>query len=352
MFDSLRRATNWFVDGLTEAFAAVGARFRSREPLRFVPTPDGIACQDTDSPAAGLSLRIEQADGRPVLAPADEAGSLAGRDVELILPESELLVRTMEPLPRQTLPYLEGVVRHHLERMVPWRADDLLYTYASKEDGRQPERLLVTVAATARSMHADLLAALTGLKPRKLQLVYLGAPQIGDVRIRIDDASVEAARFARLRAKVVAMLLVAGVAAAGAVGYLDYRWQQASDLQEEVEQNIAAVQKKLAARGDEPAGRREVATLLMRKKQAPVAVLAIDALSRALPDGTWLDELTIADEHIRISGISHSVNRLVPLIEGNPLFTNATFFAPIMRLPNDQGDRFFIDAQLVPQVQR
>ena len=352
MFDSFRRATNWFVDGLTEAFAAVGARFGNRKPLRFVTTPGGIACQDVDNVALGLSLRIDHADGRPVLAPAGEAGSLTDRDVELVLPESELLVRTMEPLPRQTLPYLDGVVRHHLERLVPWRMDDLLYTYESKDDGQKAERLLVTIAATARTMHADLLAALTSLKPRKLQLVYLGAPKIGDVRIRIDDTSVEADRFARMRAKVVAMLLVTGLAAACTVGYLDYRWQQASDMQDEVERSISVLQKKLAVRGDEPAAARDVATLLMRKKQTPAAVLAIDALSQALPDGTWLDELTIADNHVRISGISHSVNKLVPLIEGNPTFTNATFFAPIIRLPKDQGDRFFIDAQLVSQAQR
>jgi general secretion pathway protein L len=352
MFDSLRRAINWFVDGLTEAFSAFGKRLRNRKPLRFVTTPSGVACQDADNPAVGLSLRVEQVDGHPVLMPAEKAESIADRDVELVLPESELLIRAMEPLPRQTLPYLDGVVRHHLERTVPWRADDLLYTYASKEDGRQPGRLLVTVAATARSMHADLLTALMRLKLRKLQLVYLGAPQIGDVRIRVDDASIEAARFAHLRRKVAGTLLVIGIAAIGAVGYVDYRWQQASDLQDRIEQNIVAVQKQLAARGDRPGAGREVETLLMRKKQAPVAVLAIDALSSVLPDGTWLDELTIADNHIRVSGISHSVNRLVPLIEGNPIFTNATFFAPIVRLPNNQGDRFFIDAELVSQVRR
>lgn len=352
MYDILRRAMNWFVDGLTEAFDAIGTRFGKRRPLRFATVPGGIACQDVDDPAVGLSFRIEHANGRAVLAPAEDAASLTERDLEIVLPESELLVRTIEPLPRQTLPYLDGVVRHHLERMAPWRADDLLYVYTSKEDGRQAERLLVTVAATARSMHADLLAALTSLKPRKLQLVYLDVPNVGDVRIRIDDSGVEASRLARLRAKVVAMLALTGVAAATATGYLNYRWQQASDLQGEIEQNISLAQKKLAARDGEPAVAREVEALLRRKKEAPVAALAIDALAKALPDGTWVENLVIADSHVRISGISNSVSKLVPLIESNPLFTNATFFAPIVRLPNDQGDRFFIDAQLVSQVQR
>ena len=49
-----------------------------------------------------------------------------------------------------------------------------------------------------------------------------------------------------------------------------------------------------------------------------------------------------------MSGVSRSVSRLVPLLEASPSFAEATFFAPTTRLPNNQGDRFHLDAKLVP----
>jgi general secretion pathway protein L len=77
-------------------------------------------------------------------------------------------------------------------------------------------------------------------------------------------------------------------------------------------------------------------------------VLALDALSAALPDDTWLSELRLAEGRLRMTGISHNVAGLVPMIEGSPGFTDATFFAPTTRLPGSQGDRFHLEARLVP----
>ena len=48
-----------------------------------------------------------------------------------------------------------------------------------------------------------------------------------------------------------------------------------------------------------------------------------------------------------MTGVSRSVSQLVPLLEASPMFDEVTFFAPTTRLPNNQGDRFNLDAKLV-----
>ena len=87
---------------------------------------------------------------------------------------------------------------------------------------------------------------------------------------------------------------------------------------------------------------------LKRRLNTPVAVLAVEALSGTLPDDTYLTELRVAEGRIRLTGVSRSVARLVPLLEASPAFAEPTFFAPTTRLPNNQGDRFHLDARVVP----
>jgi general secretion pathway protein L len=212
---------------------------------------------------------------------------------------------------------------------------------------------VVTISATARSLHAALIGALSALTPRKLQLLYPDVPQLGDVAIRIDDNSAETARLRRLRVGVIGAFAALLIVSAAGFGYLGYTWQQASNVIAGADDAIADLRKKLAARGtQEPAAERDHAAILARKLQTPVSVTAVDALATVLPDDTWLTELRVADGHVRITGVSRNVAGLVPLIEANPAFAEASFFAPTTRLPDNQGDRFYLDARLVTGARR
>jgi general secretion pathway protein L len=81
----------------------------------------------------------------------------------------------------------------------------------------------------------------------------------------------------------------------------------------------------------------------------PPAVLALDKISQALPDDTWLTELHVNNEgQIRITGISQNVADLVPQIEGAAIFSDAIFFSPTTRLQAGEGDRFHLQMKLRP----
>ena len=354
MFDSVKQPIVWFVDGLVEALSAFGERSRRHAPLRVVAADDGFAVEPADGSSPAAKLALEEADGGARLVPADAAAALKDREIDLVLPADELLVRTLDPLPAESRSYLDGIIRHQLERLVPWRPDDVIYNYQVAPAGPRDDRLVVTISATARSLHAGLIAALTALTPRKLQLLYRDVPAAGgDVAIRIDDTSAEAVRLGRMRKGVIAALAVLLLSSGVALGYLAYSWQQTTAAIESADDAIFDLRKKLAARGSqEPAAVRDHAAILARKLETPVAVTTIDALATVLPDDTYLTELRIADGHVRITGVSRNVAGLVPLIEGNPAFAEATFFAPTTRLPDNQGDRFYLDARVVPEAGR
>ena len=107
-------------------------------------------------------------------------------------------------------------------------------------------------------------------------------------------------------------------------------------------------QKLLTAGARGPVGDKDMEAILTRRRNTPFAVLAVEALSGALPNDTWLTELRIGENRVRISGVSRSVAGLVPLFEASPAFSEATFFAPTTRLPNAQGDRFHLETRLMP----
>ena len=176
-------------------------------------------------------------------------------------------------------------MRHQLERLVPWRADNVLYTYDAAPASDGDGRLIVKVAATARSLHAPLLAAVNAFNPRKLRVLYPGAGDGGgDIAIPLDRGTASNGEMRRLRYGIAGALAAVLLISAAAFGYLFYSWQDVSDALVAAETSETVLRKQLGGRGpQETAASRDLRAILERKKAQPLTVLAVDALSGACP---------------------------------------------------------------------
>ncbi len=350
MFASVQNAIAWFLDGLTETVADLVDRLNRRVPISLVQLGhDGYALEQADGRRAPGQLTLVQDGAGPRLQPQQVAGQLADRDVDVVLTSDELLVRTLDPLPAESRQYLDGIVRHQLERFVPWRLDNVLYSYEAGPVGDNDDRLLVRVAATARSLHAPLIAAVNALGPRRLRLLFRGAGQAGgDIAIGLDNGTRAGTQLRRLRLGVIGGLAALVFLSVAGFGYLAYAWQAATDALAVADKTEADLRKQMGGRGpQETPASRDLRAILERKKAQPLTVLAIEALSNALPDDTWLTELQITDGQLRVSGVSGSVADLVPDVQNSEIFADATFFSPTTRLTNGAGDRFHLQIRLV-----
>lgn len=343
IFDALR----WWIDGLVDIIVALSERKRDRRRLRLVKSQDGY--RTDGSPSAPLTFEHGAAGWRFV--PEAGAQAIAGRDVDVRLDADEVLVRTLDPLPSDSRPYLDGIVRHHLERLSPWRSDDLLYAFRV-ENGTAPDtRLVVTVFATARSVHARLLSALQAAHAAGTRLLYADLASPNDaVIIPVDSDVTNAAQRLRARRVVFASLAVMAFLFVAAGSVLALALQRAEAAAESVSADVVkkrqALMASAGARGA-TAG-RDVEALMARKRASPAIVLALETLSAALPDNTWLTEMSFADGKLRLVGVSQDVSALIPLIEGSRAFSDITFFAPTARLPDGRGDRFHLEAKALP----
>jgi len=156
----------------------------------------------------------------------------------------------------------------------------------------------------------------------------------------------------RIRRALVNILVAAGVTAGAAVGASAVIGARLDARQDELATQIAGL--RAAAGTSRDAGLGSVAaarrTLERRKHDAPSSVIVLETLSQILPDHTYVTELRIEDDKLRLVGVTRDAPSLIGLIERSARFTGATFFAPTTRSPSDPGERFHIEAHIQPLV--
>jgi general secretion pathway protein L len=141
-----------------------------------------------------------------------------------------------------------------------------------------------------------------------------------------------------------AILLSSALAAAASLianAYLGGSLQsELGDLQQRISQRRAAL--RLGANGTASG----LGLLAKRKQTTPASIMVLEAISRALPDSTYVTELRIEGDKIQVVGMTQDAPSLIRLMEQSPQFTRATFFAPTTHAANEPGERFHIEAHI------
>jgi len=90
----------------------------------------------------------------------------------------------------------------------------------------------------------------------------------------------------------------------------------------------------------------QMASIRDDKKLANSTVYVWDLLSRALPDDTWLSDLTIEDGSILVSGYSKSAATLIPLLESSEGFDDPEFKSSVVKAPGIDAERFTLSTEI------
>lgn len=294
-------------------------------------------------------------------AAVDEVRRLAGQGasgalrVRLAIPARAVLRRTLV-LPAAVEENLRQAIGYDLDRLTPFKADELYYDAAvvSRDPGKGT--VSVDFAAARRGIVDAALAHASGwgAEVRSVSPDDPGAPP-SRLNLAPEEARVAPSPWKRWQ-------FWAPLAALGAVTVVAIvlpLWQKRDYA-------IALIGRAQAAHAEAAVSERLRADLekavsdynfvLDRKYAYPPIVRMLDTMSAVLPDDTWITQLEVRalpkgrerDREIVVRGEAGNAGALIPILEGSGLVTQVAPRSPTTKIQPGPGEIFDLGAQLKP----
>lgn len=329
---------------------AVGRVVRPRQVQLVEGDDDTFTATATSGPkGATLSdVVFRLANGRPEPAlPADWGATLRGSRLHVLLKPDQVLFRSLD-FPRRAVDFLDGMIRSQIDRLTPWTASDAMFGWSPPVDLAN-ERIQLTLAATSKARVQPLVQFATSLRVVSVVAFAESAGGEGGAgRIKMFETSLQRTggqaldvpRLLRLT------LLGGGLATVLSMMVAAYLGSGLETEQQQLQRRIT--ERRAALRLNRADGGSALDLLAKRKQTTPSSVIVLEAMSRVLPDSTYVTEFRIEGDKVQVVGLTQDAPSLVKLIEQSPQFSQATFFAPTTRSQNDPAERFHIEARLKP----
>jgi general secretion pathway protein L len=339
-----------WLECVAAAIVALRGRFVAARTMRLVEGADGVfaVLPAEGAPAQGEAERVRIVDGKVVGSlPAALESKMAASRLEVILQPARFVFRPLE-LPRRAGEFLDGIVRAQIDRLTPWPAADAAFGWSNPSNIAN-DRIVVTVAATARALITPLVQALAGRGADSIVVSTIAPGDgAGGAAIKVFEQKARGAlEIRRLRGALGGLLVGAGLLAGAAIGADVVIGGSLQARQDDVASRIAG--RRATMRASLDARHDSVLAGLERRKHAtPSSVIVLEALSQIFPDHTYVTELRIVGDKMQVVGVTRDAPSLIRLIEQSSYFTGATFFAPTTRSPSQAGENFHIEAQIQP----
>jgi general secretion pathway protein L len=276
----------------------------SRPNLTAEPAPDGSY--------------VFMRGGKKVMPALGSGGR--GTPVTLLLPPAGFLVREVV-VPAMTDGDIRRLIALDIDRLTPFRAEAVYVDVAFKRGGvDEATRRRVAIAVIGRDAADEALARArsAGLDPRALGV---GAARQEDTLFDflpiIRRARGERSNRSRLLAwGAVALLLVVNLTVAtlrdmGEIGHL----RRVVNAQRAPRDQVLRLRRQVL---DETARR----VLVARSHGQGEPLRALDAATRALPDGAWVQRLSWDGKAMRLAGYRQANVDVVTALRASPLLTN------------------------------
>ena len=262
------------------------------------------------------------------------------------IPQERILTKRIA-LPVLAQRDLDRVLHFEIARHFPFPAERVHFRHriiARGSGAADRGTIEVEIAAVAREVVDEICHALAqaGLRPSGVRLAGgRGAPPLF---LAIAGLGRGAALLTRVeRALLVSLAALALVAAASPVVYDRARLAAA-------EREIAALEPQAQAALDRRARQRRASASLsgpLRLAAArPPLVAVLDALTKAVPDGSWLQSLSLTGREIVVDGLSPSAAAVALALENSHAFANIVFRSPITRDPQTGLEHFELGAAI------
>jgi general secretion pathway protein L len=310
---------------------------------RFYPQRRLVAVVTAEDELEFFSVVNQTIEPVDPLGQAGLAPQSAWSSIELRLRPDQVLQRTLS-LPVASRDFLGPIIEHRLERLTPWRPEDVLYGFRALPGAGQGATISVHFAATSSGIAAGPLAALrdAGFTPGAMG----PAPDKVSEPLEIDFYRRSHILPRAAIRQNLSRIWFAGAALLCLALTLSSVWRSSAEGSREASEAHLLKSRRLLKLASEGAisGRERV--LIEGKRPEKSIVVLIDKLSNVIPAGTYLRELAITPGKVRLTGISGDATALIGLLDKSGLF-DVRFTAPVTR-EKDRTDNFEITAGRSP----
>jgi general secretion pathway protein L len=251
----------------------------------------------------------------------------------LKLPPGCVLTRQVA-LPLAAARQLHTVMRFEMDRLTPFAPDELYWGISGVTPDRAHGKLRLQLAFVLRDPVDRLCQALAR------QLLFPGFIEAPGGRIALQ------ADAPRRRWLTAALPLLCGLLALACLATPLLRQQMAmTKATNTIAAQAPAAQTALALRQQlSTAAFGRIAIAQAQQEGDALHVLA--QLTDALPDGTWLDDLTLKSGTVNLDGQSANAAALIGRLSAAPGLRDPSFTAPVTRTADGKSDQFSLQASI------
>ena len=262
--------------------------------------------------------------------------------VTLTFSEEACFTRSLK-LPLKILHKAGTIVDLDIEQMTPFKKADVFNLWAALS---KPTATPVDIG------HAIIKK--TAIQAIKAQLQTISGRIVG-IAIRPSEAAAwpslldedgrtfgadRESRWARIAVATCAALVISAAALAGtAISRIETARRDVDASIEDFQAKAKDVRQKIDATN---ASNIQAQALLSLRQNSNSTIAIWEELSRTVPDGAWLQTLSIANGKAQIDGAADDAEKLIAILEASELFRNVQFTAPLFKNPNDAKVHFSI----------
>ncbi len=262
----------------------------------------------------------------------------------LLMPAASGLRRRLL-LPAAAAARLRDVAGYEIDRHTPFLPADVFHdarVLNTRDDGQLEAELIVVPREHAETMLKELGDMANGLAG--IDLAGPDGTPAGVNLLPVDRRchATDSSLLPNLMLAALALLFLVF----GASRVLDNRRVAADALAADVDSR-AGQARQVSADRQRLLDVVEGSLFLEHKRdERPLAVEVIGELTRRLPDGTYLEKLSIEGDRLMLIGLSSEASGLVAKLEGAPLWRSPALAGTVQPDPGSKRDRFTLVAEL------
>ena len=254
-------------------------------------------------------------------------------------------LRKVITLPIAARDDLEQLLRFEMDRLTPFRAEEVYFAHRIVDTDASSRRMTVELAVAPRNIVDQALRTVQAADARVAR-VELGTPHAGDDREPLDLLPRQPGDAGGDRRLIRALIVLALVLAVIAVALpLQRQRAKLATLTDQLAASRVEAEQSHALREELDQLTQTGSFLVAEKERRPMTSEVLADLTRLMPDQAYLSQLMLQGGEVQLHGWAATASDLISLLDQSPLFRAPQFRSPVTQ--EEVGvERFHLSVEL------